>query len=155
MLKHSLLFGSSRGNKEVWCCGRTPGRGKGDIGLLQFPVTDDLETIEKAGSAWASRCTKDLLTVKDFEFFATRYKPFYECLKEVEGLFQATLDEFDPFAQHEDCRVLFAPAFGTYGALMLSPPMNPVGRVPDLKFAAFEAGAIRTVRQTWETMKQK
>jgi hypothetical protein len=124
--------------------------------LPQFPVTDDLRKIEKAGSAWASsRCVEDILDEKDFEFFATRYKPLYECLKEVEGRFQVTLREFDPYAQHEHCRVLFAPAFGSHGALMMSPAVYPTGRVPDFRFAAFEAGVIRAIRHTWEAMKQK
>ena len=130
-------------------------REKGDIALLQFPVTDDLKKIEKAGSAWASSCTKGLFTKKDFDFFATRYKPFYECLKEVEGLFRATLDEFDPFTQHEHCRILFAPAFGSHGAVMMSPAMYPTGRVPDFRFAAFEVGVIKTIRYTWDAMKKK
>jgi hypothetical protein len=123
--------------------------------LPQFPVTDDLKKIEKAGAAWASQCTKRLFTEKDFEFFATRYQPFFECLKEVEGIFQATISEFDPFKQHEHCRTLFAPAFGTHGAFMVSPTMHPLGRVPDFKFAAFEAGVIGEIRRTWEDMKRK
>jgi len=123
--------------------------------LPQFPATDDLREIERAGSVWASRCIKGLFTEKDLEFFATRYQSFYECLKEIEGRFQATLAEFDPSTQHEHCRTLFAPAFGTHGALMISPTMNPMGKVPDFKFASFEAGAIRAVRRTWEDMKQK
>ena len=123
--------------------------------MPQFPATDDLKKIEKEGSAWASHGTKGLFTEKDFRFFATRYKPFYECLEEVEGLYQSTVDEFDPFRQHEHCRVLFAPAFGTYGALMLSPATTPLGRVPDFRFAAFEAGVIRAIRHSWEAMKQK
>ena len=123
--------------------------------MPEFPVTADLKKIEKAGSAWASHCTKGLFTEKDFEFFATRYRPFYEYLNEVEGRFQATLDGFDPFKQHEHCRILFAPAFGTHGAFMVSPAMYPTGRVPDFKFAAFEAGVIRAIRRKWEAMKQK
>jgi hypothetical protein len=132
-----------------------PEKEKGDFGLLQFPVTADLKKIEKAGAAWASQCTKGVFTEKDFEFFATRYRPFYEYLNEVEGRFQVALDEFDPFAQHELCRILFAPAFGSHGALMISPAMYPTGRVPDFRFAAFEAGVIRSVRHTWEAMKGK
>ena len=131
-----------------------PLREKGAAALLQFPATDDLREIEKAGSAWASRCTKDIFSEKDFRFFATRYQAFYECLKEVEGRFQATLPEFDPFSQHEHCRTLFAPAFGTHGALMISPAMNPMGKVPDFRFASFEAGVIRAIRRMWENMKQ-
>ena len=123
--------------------------------LLQFPVTDDLKKLEKAGSAWASHCTKDLFTEKDFEFFATRYEPFFECLKETEGRFQVALSEFDPFTQHEHCRILFAPAFGTHGAFMVSPAAHPLGRVPDFKFAAFEAGVIRAIRHTWNEMKKR
>ena len=123
--------------------------------MPQFPVTDDLKKIEKAGSAWAIQCTKGLFTEKDFEFFATRYRPFYKSLNEVEGRFQTALDEFDPSTQHEHCRLLFAPAFGTHGAFMISPAMYPTGRVPDFRFAAFEAGVIRAIRKTWEDMKQK
>jgi hypothetical protein len=123
--------------------------------LPEFPSTADLRVIEKAGSEWASQCTKGLFTENDFEFFATRYKPFYECLKEVEGRFRATLAECDPFAQHEHCRILFAPAFGSHGAFMVSPAMHPLGRVPDFRFAAFEAGVIREIRRRWEVMKQK
>ena len=123
--------------------------------MQQFPVTHDLEKIEKAGAAWASQCTKGLFTEKDVEFFATRYQPLYERLKEVEGRYQTTLDAFDPFAQHEHCRILFAPAFGTHGAFMVSPAMHPLGRVPDFRFAAFEAGVIREIRRTWEDMKRK
>lgn len=123
--------------------------------MPQFPVTADLKKIEKAGTAWASQCTKGLFTEQDFEFFATRYKPLYESLREVEGRYQTTLEVFDPFAQHEHCRILFAPAFGTHGAFMVSPAMHPLGRVPDFRFAAFEAGVIRGIRRTWEEIKQK
>jgi hypothetical protein len=128
-------------------------RDKGDIPLTQFPVTQDLKKIEEAGSAWASQCTKALFTEKDFGFFATRYKPFYECLKEAQGVFEATIDEFDPFTQHEHCRILFAPAFGSHGAVMMSPAKYPTGRVPDFRFAAFEAGVIREIRRRWGAMK--
>ena len=120
--------------------------------MAQFPGTDDLKPIEKEGSAWASRCMKDPFAEKDIEFFATRYQPFFECLREVEGRFQPILGDFDPLAQHELCRLLFAPAFGSCGALMISPTMNPMGKVPDFKFAAFEAGAIRTIWKRWEDM---
>jgi hypothetical protein len=130
-------------------------RKRGDAGLLQFPATDDLKKVEQEGAAWASQCTKGLFTEKDLVFFATRYRPFFEYLKEVEGLFQATLVEFDPFAQHEHCRMLFAPAFGSHGAMMVSPATNPLGRVPDFRFAAFEAGVIREIRRRWETQKKK
>ena len=123
--------------------------------MPQFPATGELGEIEKAGSVWASECIKGLFTEKDFEFFSTRYQPFYECLEEVEGRFLATLAEFDPFTQHEHCRILFAPAFGTHGAFMVSPAMHPLGRVPDFRFAAFEAGVIREIRHRWEAMKRK
>ncbi len=123
--------------------------------MLQFPATDDLREIEKAGSLWASECIKGLFTEQDLRFFATRYQPFYECLEESEGIFQATLAEFDPFTQHEHCRILFAPAFGTHGAFMVSPAMHPLGRVPDFRFAAFEQGCIVSIRSRWEAMKQK
>ena len=65
--------------------------------MLRFPPTDDLRRIEKAGSLWASLCVKDLFEEKDLEFFATRYQPFYEYLKEIEGLYQSIIGEFDPF----------------------------------------------------------
>jgi hypothetical protein len=123
--------------------------------LSRFPATDDLKKIEEVGSLWASHCIAGLFTEKDLEFFATRYRPFYECLKEIKERFQATLAEFDPFTQHEHCRSLFAPAFGTYGASMISPSMHPLGKVPDFRFASFEAGAIRKIRRTWEDMKKK
>jgi hypothetical protein len=155
ILKQGLLFGSSGGIKGHCAFAIPPLGEKGDVALLQFPATDDLREIEKAGSVWASLFTRDIFSEKDFEFFATRYQTFYECLKEVEGRFQATLPEFDPFTQHEHCRTLFAPAFGTHGALMISPAMNPMGKVPDFKFASFEAGVIRTIRRTWQDMKQK
>lgn len=123
--------------------------------MPEFPSTADLRVIEKEGSKWVSQCTKGFFTEKDLKFFATRYQPFYESLKEVEGHFQTTLAAFDPFSQHEHCRILFAPAFGTHGAFMVSPALHPLGRVPDFKFAAFEAGVIRGIRRRWEVMKQK
>ena len=128
---------------------------KGDVPLPQFPATDDLREIERAGNVWASRCTSGLFTEEDFEFFATRYQPFCESLKEIQGRFQVTLAQFDPFKQHKHCRVLFGPAFGTHGAMMISPPMNPMGKVPDFKFASFEAGVIRAIRRAWEDRKHK
>jgi hypothetical protein len=128
---------------------------RGGVALSRFPAADDLKEIEKAGSVWASRCIKGLFTEQDLGFFATRYQPYYESLKEVEGRFRSTLAEFDPFAQHEHCRSLFAPGFGTHGASMISPVMNPMGKVPDFKFASFEAGAIRTIRKAWEDRKKK
>ena len=123
--------------------------------MLQFPATNDLREIEKAGSVWASECIKGFFTEKDLRFFATRYQPFYECLEESEGVFRATLEEFDPFRQHEHCRFLFAPAFGTHGAMMISPSMHPMGKVPDFRFAAFERGCILSIRSKWEAMKRK
>lgn len=123
--------------------------------MNKFPATEDLRKIEKAGSEWASRCIKGLLTEKDVKYFATRYRPFYESLRETKGRFQVTLDEFDPFKQHLHCRTLFALAFGTHGALMISPKDSPMGRVPDFRFASFEAGVIREIRRAWEDMKQR
>jgi hypothetical protein len=38
---------------------------------------------------------------------------------------------------------------------MISPIMNPMGKVPDFRFASFEAGVIRTIRRTWEDMKRR
>ena len=123
--------------------------------MSRFPATDDLKKIEEVGSLWASLCIKDLFDEKDLEFFATRYQPFFEYLKEIDGLCQSTIGEFDRFKQHKHCRTLFAPAFGTHGASMISPRMNPMGKVPNLKFASFEAGVIRTIRRTWEDMKKE
>ena len=123
--------------------------------MPRFPATDDLREIEKAGSLWASLCIKDLFAKKDLQFFATRYQPFYEYLKKIEGLYQSTIGEFDPFKQHKHCRTLFAPAFGSHGAFMVSPAMHPLGKVPNIKFASFEVGVIRKIRKTWEDMKKK
>ncbi len=123
--------------------------------MSRFPPTADLGEIEEVGSLWASRCIKDLFDEKDLEFFATQYQPFYEHLKKIEGLYQSTIGEFDPIKQHEHCRTLFAPAFGTHGAKMISPSMNTLGKVPNSKFASFEAGVIRKIRRTWEDMKKK
>jgi len=123
--------------------------------LTRFPPTADLGEIEEVGSFWASRCIKDLFGEKDIEFFATQYQPFYEHLKMSEGLYQPTIGEFDPFKQHKHCSTLFAPAFGTHHAAMISPSTNTMGKVPNLKFASFEAGAIRKIRRTWEDMKKK
>jgi len=137
-------------------CNRIPPRTEGgSVVLPQFPVTDDLREIENAGSHWASLCIKDLFAENDLEFFATRYQPFYEYLEKIEGLHRSTVGEFDPFKQHQHCRTLFAPAFGTHGAAMISPSTNTLGKVPNLKFAGFEAGAIRKIRRTWEDMKKK
>jgi hypothetical protein len=99
--------------------------------------------------------SKDLFDENDLEFLASQYQPFYEYLKEIEGLHQSTIGEFDPFKQHKHCRTLFGPAFGTHGASMISPSMNTLGKVPNFKFASFEAGVIRKIRRTWEDMKQK
>ena len=142
--------------KGVRFCSHAPtGREKGDVALPQFPLTDDLKKIEKAGAAWAFQCTKGLFAEKDFEFFATIYRPFFECLKELEGRFQATLADSDPYTQHEHCPTLFAPAFGSHGAVMVSSAMSPLGRIPDSRSAAFEAGVIRAICRTWEDMKRK
>jgi hypothetical protein len=123
--------------------------------LSRFPPTADLGEIEEEGSLWASLCIKDLFDEKDLKFFATRYQPFFEYLKEIDGLYQSTIAEFDPFKQHKHCRTLFAPAFGTHGASMISPIMSPMGKVPNMRFASFEAGVIRTIRRTWEDIKKK
>jgi hypothetical protein len=57
---------------------------------------------------------------------------------------------FDPYSQHENCRLLFAVAFSQYGARMLPPPEFPAGKVPDLKFAAFERGVIKSLRNLYK-----
>ncbi len=122
--------------------------------MPQFPDTADLKAIEKMGASWASSCMINLFAEMDLRFFSTQYRPFFESLKWVDGRFQITLTDFDPFSQHKHCRALLGPAFGTRGALMMSSSTSPLGRVPDFRFAAFEAGAIRAIRLTWETKKR-
>lgn len=60
---------------------------------------------------------------------------------------------FDPYSQHKHCRVLFAIAFSQYGARMLPPPEFPQSKVPDLKFAAFERGVTKSLRNLYELEK--
>ncbi|MGW8320060.1 MAG: hypothetical protein ACWGSD_00765, partial [Thermodesulfobacteriota bacterium] len=56
---------------------------------------------------------------------------------------------FDPFGQHKHCEVLFGIAFSRHGAQMVTPPDYPMGKVPDLRFAAFERGVIKCLRNLW------
>ncbi len=124
---------------------------EGEAPLLQFPETEELKAIERSGASWASSCVRDLFSEMDLHFFSNQYRPFFETLTRVDGRLHTTLADFDPFGQHERCRALFAPAFGSEGASMISSSMGTSGRVPDFKFAAFEAGAIRAIRHTWQT----
>ena len=123
--------------------------------MPQVPAKDDLRGVEEVGSLWASRCIKDLFEEKDIEFFATRYQPIYAYLKKIEGLYQSTIGEFDPFEQYKHFRTLFAPLFGTHRAAMIRPSINTLGKVPNIKFASFEVGVIRKIRKTWEDVKRK
>ena len=115
--------------------------------------TKDLLEIEKAGCRWAVRCLDYYFTEEDLEFFVMEYKPFYESMKEMQqGL--GSIVDFDPYSQHKDCRVLFSIAFSQYGARMLPTPEFPAGRVPDLKFAAFERGVIKSLRNLYKLAKE-
>ena len=111
--------------------------------------TKDLFEIEKAGFQWAARCFDYYLAKEDLEFFAAEYKPFYESMKEMQQGMGSVVD-FDPYSQHKDCRVLFSIAFSQHGARMLPPPEFPSGRVPDLRFAAFERGVIKSLRDLYK-----
>lgn len=107
--------------------------------------TQQLRQIEKAGFRWAVRCFDYYLSREDLEFFALRYKPFHEAVEEMqEG--KGSVVRFDPFSQHRHCKLLFGIAFSQHGAQMISPPEYPLGRIPDLRFAAFERGVIRSLR---------
>ena len=111
--------------------------------------TKDLLEIEKAGFRWAVRCYAHYLASEDLEFFALQYKPFYESMQEMpQG--KGSVANFDPFAQHKHCKILFGIAFSQHGALMVSPPEYPTGKVPDLRFAAFERGVIKSLRNLWK-----
>jgi hypothetical protein len=114
--------------------------------------TKDLFEIEKAGYQWALRCLDCYLTKEDLQFFATEYKPFYESMKEMQEGMGSVVD-FDPYSQHKDCRILFSIAFSLHGARMLTPPEFPAGRVPDLRFAAFERGVIKSLRNLYKLEK--
>ena len=111
--------------------------------------TKDLLEIEKAGFQWAVRCFDYYFTKEDVRFFAIEYKPFYESLKEMEQG-KGSVVRFDPYSQHKHCRVLFGIAFSQHGARMLPPPECPEGKVPDLKFAAFERGVIKSLRNLYQ-----
>ena len=115
--------------------------------------TKDLLEIEKAGFQWAVRCFDYHLTKEDLEFFAIEYKPFYESMREMQ-LGMGSVVDFDPYSQHKDCRLLFAIAFSQHGARMLPPPEFPAGKVPDLKFAAFERGVIKSLRNLYKLEKE-
>jgi len=115
--------------------------------------TKDLFEIEKAGFQWAVRCFDYYLAKEDLSFFATEYKPFYESMKEMQQRMGSVVD-FDPYSQHKDCRILFSIAFSQHGARMLPPPEFPAGRVPDLRFAAFERGVIKSLRNLYKLEKE-
>ena len=82
--------------------------------------TKDLLEIEKAGFRWAVRCFDYYFTREELEFFALRYKPFYESMQEIQAG-KGAIADFDPWVQHKQCRILFDPAFSQHGARMLSP----------------------------------
>jgi hypothetical protein len=95
------------------------------------------------------RCFDYYLTKEDLDFFAREYQPFYESMKEMQqGM--GSVVRFDPYSQHKHCRVLFGIAFSQHGARMLPPPEFPEGKVPDLKFAAFERGVIKSLRNLYQ-----
>ena len=116
--------------------------------------TKDLLEIEKAGFRWAVRCFDYYFTREELEFFALRYKPFYESMQEIQAG-KGAIADFDPWVQHKQCRILFDPAFSQHGARMLSPAEYPLGMVPDLKFAAFERGVIKSLRNLWRLEKHE
>lgn len=107
--------------------------------------TKNLAEIEKAGFRWAVRCFDYYLTREDLEFFCLEYKPFCESMQEVKQG-KGSVVGFDPFAQHKQCKILFGIAFSQHGAQMVSPEEYPLGKIPDLRFAAFERGVIRSLR---------
>ena len=107
--------------------------------------TKNLLEIEKAGFRWAVRCSDYYFTREDLEFFALKYRPFHESMQEMQQGKGAVV-RFDPFGQHKHCEVLFGIAFSRHGAQMVSPPEYPEGKVPDLRFSAFERGVIKSLR---------
>jgi hypothetical protein len=111
--------------------------------------TKHLREIEKAGFQWAVRCFDYYLTREDLEFFALRYKPFYESMEEVQQG-KGSVVRFDPFSQHRHCELLFGIAFSQHAAQMVSPPEYPLGKVPDWRFAAFERGVINSLRNLYQ-----
>jgi len=113
------------------------------------PQTKYLREIEQAGFQWAVRCFDSYITKEDLEFFALRYKPFFESMQEVQQG-QGSVVNFDPFSQHRHCKLMFGIAFSQHGAQMISPPEYPPGKVPDLRFAAFERGVITSLRNLYQ-----
>ena len=111
--------------------------------------TKNLREIEKAGFQWAVRCFDYYLTREDLEFFALRYKPFFEAMEEVQQG-KGSVVRFNPFSQHRHCELLFGIAFSQHGARMISPSEYPLGKVPDLRFAAFERGVIQSLRNLYQ-----
>lgn len=111
--------------------------------------TKYLREIEQAGFRWAVRCFDSYITREDLEFFALRYKPFFESMQEVQQA-EGSVVNFDPFSQHRHCKLMFGIAFSQHGAQMLSPPDYPLGKVPDLRFAAFERGVITSLRNLYQ-----
>ncbi len=108
-----------------------------------------LRRIEKSGFQWAVRCFDYYFTREDLEFFALRYEPFYEAMREVQQG-EGSVVRFDPFSQHRHCKLLFGIAFSQHGAQMISPPEYPLGKIPDLRFAAFERGVIQSLRNLYQ-----
>jgi hypothetical protein len=111
--------------------------------------TKYLRRIEKSGFQWAVRCYDHYFTKEDLEFFALRYDPFYEAMQAVQQG-EGTVVRFDPFSQHRHCKLLFGIAFSQHGAQMISPPEYPLGKVPDLRFAAFERGVVLSLRNLYQ-----
>ncbi len=110
--------------------------------------TKHLRRIEKSGFQWAVRCFDHYFSKEDLEFFALRYKPFYEAMNDVQKG-EGSVVRFDPFSQHMHCKLLFGIAFSQHGAQMISPPEYPLGKIPDLRFAAFERGVIQSLRNLY------
>jgi hypothetical protein len=111
--------------------------------------TKYLREIEQAGFRWAVRCFDSYISREDLEFFALRYKPFYEAVQELQQE-KGSVVRFDPFSQHRHCKLMFGIAFSQHGAQMISPPEHPLGKVPDLRFAAFERGVIASLRNLYQ-----
>jgi hypothetical protein len=63
---------------------------------------------------------------------------------------QGSVVNFDPFSQHRHCELMFGIAFSQHGAQMISPPEYPLGKVPDLRFAAFERGVVTSLRNLYQ-----
>jgi len=114
-------------------------------------ITDEraIKKIEAAGSEWGHICVNSVMKTEDLQWWATKYKPFNDYLREVDGVKRCFIEDFDPHSAHPLAKTLFAPAWGTHGACWVSPAMSPTGRVPDFRFAAFERGVIQAIRHAW------